>query len=351
MNKIIFAVMPWLFAAIGYKAMSQEIPKAPEPPTETQEIIIQKKGDKDASFKIEFKDDKVLINGKPLVEFKDDEIIINNRKIKFKQLEKDFDRGMEDFGRQMELAFRGKDFKGGMMPTEGGTFLGVISEKDEAGAKIREVIKSSAAEKAGLKKDDIITKIDDKMVSGPGELADIIGQMESDKEVKIHYKRAGKDKTTKAVLQERKEEEIKSFSFTTPDGDMQTFAMPRVPSAPGVPGTVLPPGNFDWNSDEFKMEGNFNNGPKLGLKIQDLEEGSGVKILDVEEGSAAEKAGLKKEDIIIEIGNAKINNTDEAREQLHENEGKSAYSIGVKRNNADMKFEVKIPKKLKTAHL
>lgn len=96
---------------------------------------------------------------------------------------------------------------------------------------------------------------------------------------------------------------------------------------------------------------NMSSRPRLGLKIQDLEEGAGVKVLEVEEGSAAEKAGIKKDDVITEVGGVAVKNTDEAREQLRQNESKSSYSVSAKRNNNVMKFEVKIPKKLKTANL
>ncbi|HSN59751.1 MAG TPA: PDZ domain-containing protein [Ferruginibacter sp.] len=356
MNKIIFAIMPWLFAAIGYKATAQDIPKPPEPPKESQEIIIRKKGEKDARVTIEFKDDKVLINGKPMVEFKDDAITINNRTFKFKQLEKDFEgfgKDMEQFGREMELAFGGDNFKG--MMGKSGSFLGVVTEKVDAGAEIKEVVKGSAAEKAGLQAGDIITKVDDTKVNGPAELAEIIEKFEPKKEVKIHYKRDGKDKTSKATLQERKMSEARSFSITAPDGGIKSYAIPRAPGAPRAPrqpgAAPMPPGNFEFDIDEFKMDGNFNRRPKLGLKIQDLEEGPGVKVLEVEEGSAAAIAGLKKDDIITEIGAVKVKNTDEVREQLMENSNKNAYPIVAKRNNTEMKFEVKIPKKLKTANL
>jgi serine protease Do len=40
-----------------------------------------------------------------------------------------------------------------------GAFLGVTTEEAKEGAKITNVVKESAAEKAGLKKDDIITKV------------------------------------------------------------------------------------------------------------------------------------------------------------------------------------------------
>ena len=45
------------------------------------EIIIRKKGDKDAKITVEISGDKVTINGKPLAEFKDDEATINRRNI------------------------------------------------------------------------------------------------------------------------------------------------------------------------------------------------------------------------------------------------------------------------------
>lgn len=354
MNKLIItALMPWLFAAIGYRATAQETPKSSDSKDskEIQEIIIKKKGGKDASFKIEFKDDKVMINGKPLVEFKDDAITINNKTYKYKQLEKEmegFGREMERFGQEMELAFGGDNFKGKFSPAiAGGTFLGVSTEKSDGGAKIMSITKGSAAEKAGLAKGDIITKVNDTKIEGPSELSEAISSKKPKTEVKIGFKRDGKVKTAKATLQER--QGVRSYSLSMPNGGTKAFTLPRTPRSPNVvlpPGTMLD-GDFDYGSN-FNV---YRRTQKLGLKIQDLEEGSGVKVLEVEEGSAAEKAGIKKDDIITEVGGEKVANTDEARVQLHANSEKSLYPITVKRNNTDMKFDIKIPKKLKTTNL
>jgi serine protease Do len=90
---------------------------------------------------------------------------------------------------------------------------------------------------------------------------------------------------------------------------------------------------------------------KLGLRIQDTEDGNGVKVLDVDENSSAATAGMKKDDIVTEVGGVKVNNTDEVREQLEENREKSSYNIKAKRDGKEMSFEIKIPKKLKTANL
>ena len=106
------------------------------------------------------------------------------------------------------------------------------------------------------------------------------------------------------------------------------------------------------NSDAYNNYSySFPRQKKLGLRIQDTEEGNGVKVLDVEDSSASSTAGLKKDDIITEIGGVKVTNTDEVRDQLMENSEKSSYNIKARRNGTEMSFEIKIPKKLKTANL
>ncbi len=91
--------------------------------------------------------------------------------------------------------------------------------------------------------------------------------------------------------------------------------------------------------------------PKLGLKIEDTENGSGVKILNVEEGSPADKAGLKKDDIISSVNGEKVSSVDELMDQVNDSEDKTNYNIKATRNNSEMNFEVKIPKKLNSADL
>lgn len=355
MNKVFFAMMPWLFAAIGYKATAQEIKEIivegkPGPKTETREIIVRKKGDKNTSINIEFKDDKVLINGKPLVEFKDDEISINNRKIVINgEVMGSFDE-MERQFKEMEFEF--KNLEGMKVESLFGskTFLGVTTEKNEKGALIENVSKESAAEKAGLKEGDIITKVNDTKIDGPEKLAEVIGKMKPNEEVKITYKRSGKDKTAKATLQERRENGSANFSFTMPKGNTRSVTVPRRPAMPR--GMTVPDNGYQWNDGEknIYIQG-FGARPKLGLKIQDLEEGAGVKVLEVENETPAAKAGLQKDDIITQIAGVNVLNTDDAREQLSINAEKSRYTINAKRNNAEMKFEIKIPKKLKTVNL
>ena len=351
MKKIMFAFFPWLFIMFGYKAMAQDDMvkrKADKEKKEAEEIVIRKKGDKDVNINVQINGDKITINGKPLSEYKNDDVTVNRRKTIVRNADENV------------FAFGGDDFGNGNMAwsndeKEPGAFLGVNTENTEEGAKItEEVSKETAAGKAGLQKGDIITKFEDKKIDGPGSLYEAVNSKKPKDEVMVTYKRDGKEKTVKAILGERKGSFSKSYSYNGPDGSYKTFTMP-----------------YTLKGDKYKLEGdlqqlqelqgqigdmnnfnfNFPRRQKLGLKIQDTEEENGVKVLEVQDSSAAATAGLKKDDIIIQIGEEKVKNTDEARDQLQENNEKSSYTIKARRNGNEMTFTIKIPKKLKTTNL
>lgn len=347
MKKIFFSVALFGLAAIITSVKAQDDKVSETDKTQSQEIIIRKKGEKDKKFTVEIKGDKVIINGKPLSQFKDDEITINKRKIivrdgngnaRFKMLPEDFD-GMAFFKNDDD---------------EQGAFLGVTTsvhtdgakDTNPNGAEITNVTKGSAAEKAGLKNGDVITKINDKKVDGPESLSEVVTSFKPKDEVTVYYTREGKAGSAKAILGERPASKSMAYSFSGPDGKSRSFTIPRGEGIPKVDMWSDEGGkNFEFFTDPSVRR------PKLGLRIQDTEEGKGVKVLDVDKDSPAEKAGLKKDDIVTEIGGKKVNNTDEVREQLHENTEKSAYNIKATRNGNAMSFDISIPKKLKTANL
>jgi len=335
MKKIIaIAFLPWLLSGFGYKAIAQE--KQDKEEKVTQEIIIRKKGDKDANLKLEFKDDQVLVNGKPLVEFNDDEIIINNRKITI--------NGIQSFKNFQDLEGMLQGFGNGfnIQPGEPKTFLGVTTSADPAGAKIEAVTPHSPAEEAGFQKSDIITKVGSDKINGPEDLMQSISKMNKGDEVKIHFTRDGKKKTAKVTLSETQRNRV--FSLTVPGTGSRSLTIPRVGRIPWVEN--LSP-DFQWD-----VRGTFfNQKPKLGIKIQDTPDESGVKILEVEEGSVSEKAGLKPDDVLVLINDTQIHTTDDAREALNLQKDKSSYPVKVNRAGKEMSLNITIPKILKTVEL
>ncbi len=341
----------WSYTALAQDEKGDKGLKGDKDKKESQEIIISKKGSKDSKIIVEINGDKVTINGKPLSEFKDDEITINKRNIIVRD-----GKGNNRYSITTPEMFDG--FSGFWSDDNAGShaFLGVTTEDVEDGAKITEITKESAAEKAGLKVGDIITKVADKKVDGPESLYDAVSSMKPKDDVTIYYKRDGKENSAKAVLGERKGGSAMAYSFSGPDGLARTYTMPRTPRIQGVPKMEMwdndvTPKVFGSNDAYDGFNYSFPRQKKLGLRIQDTEDGNGVKVLGTDTDSPAEKAGLKKDDIVTEIAGKKVSNTDEAREQLMEAQEKSSYNIKAKRNGSEMSFDIKIPKKLKTANL
>lgn len=348
--------MPFLLKAQDEKPEKQELNEKIEKieKKETQEIVIRNKGRKDIKLKVEIDGDNIIVNGKPLAEFKDDQVSINKRKT----IIRDFD-GMGGFDfRGGDMAF-GEDFvkewKNGKEVIK--PFLGVTTEKVTEGAKITDIVEESGAEKAGLKRDDIIIKVGKELITDGDKLSKVISSKKPKDVVEIFYLRNGKENKLKATLGERKFKSPMAMAYGSPRGKVRSFSYPGISgeSADWEDGlrkleSLAPGAGYSFDSD-LLLENSFPRQKKLGLKIQDTEEGGNVKIIDIEEGSAAEKAGLKKDDIITEIGGVKIENTDDAREQLFPSEAKSAYTIKAKRGGTEMSFDVKFPKKLKTANL
>jgi serine protease Do len=365
MNQIVKNVLALMVLGGSYPAMAQEDVKTTK--KETQEIIIRKKGDKDVNVTVQVKGDEILVNGKPLAEYKGDDVTISKRKMHI------ITNGMNNMFKvdgniNDDIVINGMGNGNGFQfwnDDNGGkeekyTFLGVTTSDDDAGAKITDVSEGSGADKAGLKEGDIIIKVGDKKIEGPNDLSEAIRAMKPKDEAKITYKRDGKENTTKAKLGEKVEKNVRIFSMSGPGGGQNwgqqdfNFNFPNgggattIPRMPRMP-RVNMNGNFEGLGERMEELSLAFGRPKLGLKIQDVEEGEGVKIIDVEEETPVAKAGLKKDDIITEIDGKKISNTDDAREQLRPSEEKKSYSIKAKRNGSAMNFEVKVPKKIKTA--
>ncbi len=341
MKKLHFILLAAAVFSVVNKSFAQDEKGSKDKKTETNEIIIRKDGDKETKITVQIDGDNILVNGKPMVEFNADGVTIMKRKMMISEGTPFlFDGDLDEEGN-----FRSIDEK-----SDSVAFLGVSTEKSDKGAKVISVSKESPAEKAGLKEDDIITKLNKQKIEDPASLYNAVIANKPNEEVKITYLRDGKEKTITAKLQLKKQVERKVIV-------MNNGRKNRRPNPPGFP----PPFNRDEaernmpNNDFGEESGNLAYGfkpfppkQKLGVKIQDIEEGNGVKVIDVADSSVASKAGVVKGDIITEISGQKINNTDDIREMLSDNEIQSSYKVKVLRNGVEMNFEIKPPKKLKT---
>ena len=281
------------------------------------EIIIKRKDGKNAKVTIEIKDDQLLINGKPYDEFENDDIIIRKRNNIIIATPRSPFRGQSG-----TLSFNSDHY--GLLADIG--FLGVVTQKSDKGARIEEITHESGAEKAGLKKGDIITKIDDIKIEDPGDLTQAIRKYKPEEKVTVTYLRDNKENKVTATLGKRQ-----GFSYG--------FA----------PNVDIP--NLNWNHDGLGDIFVYGGRPRLGIKAQDTEDGKGVKVLEVGDESIAEKAGLEEDDIITEFDGKKINSADDLAKAARESRDKAAFSVKILRDGKAQTIEIKIPKKLKTTNL
>lgn len=300
--------------------------------TAAAQTIEKEKADKEPKEKISKKlsivvdGDKVTINGKDIKEMSPEE------------MEKlgDMDMLKLSPGLRMMIPGRGgANFfklddlrKGGKERA----LLGVMSEKHEKGAKITSVTSESGAAKAGLQKDDIITKVNDVTITGSENLYETIGKYKPEDKVTIHYLRDGKENTTTATLGKTME---MGFDFDFGDSFNRNFNFDNMPKL--------------RNGSPFSF--NYSSKPKLGLSIEDTENSKGVKVTDVDDDAPADKAGIKTDDIITSINGKAVNAVDEIKEVLKDLKEGDVVKAGITRAGKSQVIEIKLPKKLKTADL
>jgi serine protease Do len=154
------------------------------------------------------------------------------------------------------------------------------------GALITGVEENSPAAKAALKRGDLIIAIDDKKITSASELKNTVGAFAPSKEVSVKYLRDKKILTTKVALGTNEK------SIT--NGEL-----------------------------EYK-------GLKLGLlnkmqKEQKSISANGVFVIDVDEKSEAFKAGIRKNDLIIQIENSEISTLEEFKKATDSKEKKRIF--------------------------
>lgn len=339
--------------AFALKGIAQEAePVPPVPPMESSMdsnenqsgIIIRKKGDKDSKLTIEIRNGDFFVNGKPLEKFDDQNIeiekipedgpMIGITTSPFRGNAWDQERFQQDLNSRMDDVNRRMNEVRIYRSNE--AFLGVSSRRAEkGGATVLDITKGSPAEKAGLKKGDVITNVNEQKIESPDNLFETIHQFKPGEKVKIVFKREGKEQAVTATLDKSKDiQKTYNYNYQYKMPETREYRTPEIPNLPGMESPLWGP-----------MP------PKIGIRAQDSEEGKGVNVLEVTEGSAAEKAGLKKGDIILSFDGTEVNSANDLIQQLRESGDKSVIKMLIRRDGKGQELNIRIPHKLKTAEL
>jgi serine protease Do len=324
MKKIITASA--LMLAVPFVVLAQvKEEKDKKEKKDYQQIIITREGNVDVKTVIEIDGDKVKVNGKDVKDSKDVNVHVNKLK------------GANVFHWNADEGQHGWNFNSDELSMftedDNRAMLGVVTEGNDKGAEIQSITKESGAEKAGLKKGDVITKIGDKVIDDADDVTKAVRAQKPGEKINITYLRDGKEQ--KATAELGKWKGIKMNEMKIPMEGFNTVFPPEAPSMAYGNGSTF----------------YFNNSRRLGLSIQDTEDGKGVKVLEVDEDGNAAKAGIKEGDVILSVDEKEIKGTDDISKIIRENKEKYNFNFKVQRSGKTQSIDVKIPKKLKTTDL
>lgn len=201
-------------------------------------------------------------------------------------------------------------------------FLGVYTNTESDGAlEITGLVEKSGAEQAGLRTDDIITRIGDSQVSSYDDLVQALGKHKPGETVTVEYRRGDKTETVQAQLTKRSDYFNKEVRWSGSDGEGGSFNWGDLEHKLDMKGTCEDLGNL------FKEEK-----PKLGVNIEDAENNTGVKINSVTENSAAAESGLLSGDIIYQVDDKKIATVNDLIEAVQSHKPGDAVTVHYLRN-------------------
>ncbi len=177
-------------------------------------------------------------------------------------------------------------------------------EEDTKGVIISEVVKDSAAEKAGLKPYDVIIEFEDQPVEKSNEFLNRVAMLRPDTKVNLVVLRDGKRKTLTIKLGKR-----------PPESELRG----ELPSE-----TIKELGFSVVNlTEELASE--------LGY-----EGDSGVVVREVQPGSEAAQAGIEPGALIKEVNRQRVRNTKEFNEEIKKAQEKGRALLLITQNNSSM---------------
>jgi len=149
------------------------------------------------------------------------------------------------------------------------------------GALVANVSKDGPAEKAGIKVGDVIVEFDGKEVKDSGDLPIIVARTPVDKKVRMKVLRDKKEVILNVAVGELKEEEVVA---SVPEKGELGMTVQRVT-------------------------------PQMAESLG-LDKPEGVVVTDVESGSAADEAGIRRGDVIVQIDRKPIRSVDEYKKSI-----------------------------------
>jgi serine protease Do len=189
------------------------------------------------------------------------------------------------------------------------------------GAYVNQVQEKSPADSAGIQKGDIIVEFNGRQIYDSDDLVKAVRRSEAGTKAKVVCIRGSERKEMFVLLKEYPRRRVFSFSFPKSSGHRMLIFKGK-----GTIGLSL-------------MELN----PQLA-KYFEAPEDAGVLVERVEKGSIAEKAGFKAGDVIVKIGDRRIDDIRDIRRKLSTYKEGEIASVDIIRKGAKMTLSLQIEK-------
>ncbi len=208
---------------------------------------------------------------------------------------------------------------------DGGSFLGVHAEdinkenmgryglREARGVGITSIVKDSPAEKAGLRKDDVILRFDGESVTSARKLTRLVSEVAPDQTVRLGISRSGSEQEVAVTIGKRKD----SMDALNLEGLKGLRGRFEGVEGFGTPGARV----WKWEGPDSDHDGfvfAFGNNRRIGVSTTQLTkqlaeffgiaDGKGVLVTSVGDDSPAAKAGIKAGDVITAVDGEKVEN-------------------------------------------
>jgi serine protease Do len=213
------------------------------------------------------------------------------------------------------------------------------------GAMIEEVSTESPAEKAGLRKGDVVVEFDGERVRSARQLTRLVLETAEGRQVSVVVVRDGQRVTVTAALRSGGGTFAQSLHDLEDWGRNFRFEVPARPVTPPAP-RVRPTPPSVWRMDDLLLRG----GSRLGLTVDTLSPQlaeyfgtkQGVLVTSVQDGSAAAKAGIRAGDVITSVNGLEVSDPPELRRRLQALDRGSEVSLGIVRDKKPQTLKGKL---------
>lgn len=263
-----------------------------------------------------------------------------------------------------ELTFKGatdKSFNWTMsLPqTQKRTYIGLVPEdlsRDVAtalglsvgdGVYVIEVVAEQPAEKAGLRAGDVIMSIDGVPMNSAAEFRETIAKHKTGDVINVAYRRVAQNLTSQVTLGETATDPLSPAV-----APRWTERRPPMPPPPGAPQIHVAPPDLRGLNRSLRQIDAMANGSLveekrafLGVMINDKNGQDGVLISGLSEDGPAEKAGMRKGDILVQISGEPIEKYDDLTRALKYRQPGDQVDIRLIRDGKKMTVRVKLGEK------